>query len=442
MVHRQDGRPSAELLERSRAVTPDGINSASRMLLMHDADGNPLCFDRADGAYLYSMEGEKFIDYVNAWGPIILGHCDDDVNDFVTDHLSNRDLVGLSTSILEVEAAEMVKERVPCADKVQFGTTGSEVVAHAIRLARGLMEGNKILKFEGHYHGWYDPVLMNYKSEAKDLHMPNPLTAGMPECTTDETVVVPFNDKPTLAETLDEQSDEIAAIIMEPIAHNIGCLMPEEGFLQTVRTLCDEHDILLIFDEVVTGFRHCASGVQRRFGVTPDLTTMAKAVANGYPVSLLCGREDLMMTFSENRPEGHPAVYFAGTYNGNTPCMAAVVETLRQIDERNVHDRLDEIRGQIVPALEDHIEDTGVKAYVQEFGGTFATYFGDGPPSNWADILADDSETFLEYRWEMVDRGVLMPPRYPRSNLLNASLSDADIEQTIEAAGEAMREVA
>jgi len=432
-------RESAELIERAERVTPGGIHSSSRTQMMEDRDGNPVCFERASGATLVDMEGNEYVDYLNAWGPIILGHCDEAVNSAVSDALEERDLIGMSTSELEVQAAELITERVPSADMVQFGTTGSEVVAHAVRTARAETGREKIIKFQGNYHGWYDPVAMNYLSKPENLGQHDLITTGLLPESTAETIVLPYNDLEAVEDAFREHEDEIAGVILEPVAHDMGCVPPTGGFLQGLRDLADEHGALLIFDEIITGFRHGMGGVQAREGVEPDLTTMAKAVANGYPVSLMCGKEEYMRQFAAGDRGG--SVYFAGTYNAHTAGMAAVVETIRQLEERDVHDQFERHRTAITDAIRDHLEDAGVDGFVQEYGGVFATYFGEPPVENYRDLLDLDAERFEEYRWEMIDRGVLMVPKFPRANLLNASLSDAAVEETIDAAGEAIRAV-
>lgn len=439
-MSRQRGHEeSAELIERARRVTPGGINSTSRTQMMEDRDGNPVCFETARGAELVDVSDNRYIDYNNAWGPIVLGHCDEAVDAAVAEATEKRDLVGMSTSELEVRAAELVQERVPSADKVQFGTTGSEVVAHAIRTARAVTDREKIIKFQGHYHGWYDPVALNYVTEREKLGEHDVITTGLLPEATEETIVLPYNDIDAVEAAFEEHRGEIAGVILEPVAHDMGCVPPADGYLQGLRDVTNEHDCLLVFDEIITGFRHGMGGVQEREGVVPDLTTMAKAVANGYPVSLLCGKDEYMQEFETGTRGG--SVYFAGTYNAHTAGMAAVVETIQQLEERDVHERFEEVRSTLAGAIRDHLEDAGVEGFVQEYGGIFATYFGDGPITCYRDLLDLDDEAFVEYRWEMIDRGVLMVPKFPRANLLNASLTDEHVRETIEVAGEAIRAV-
>lgn len=440
MDNQTPGRGSGELIERAKRVTPGGINSSSRTQLMEDRAGDPICFETADGAELVDMDGTRYVDYLNAWGPVILGHCDEDVDAAVAEATESRDIVGASTSELEVEAAELVVENVPSAEKVQFGTTGSEVVAHAIRTARARTGRRKIIKFQGNYHGWYDPVALNYMTDEEKLGEHDPITTGLLSEATEETIVLPYNDLDAVEQAFADHPDEIAGVILEPVAHDMGCIPPVDGYLEGLRGVTEEYGALLIFDEVITGFRHGMGGVQERTGVSPDLTTMAKAVANGYPVSLLCGPDEYMDEFATGERGG--SVYFAGTYNANTASMAAVVETIRQLEERDVHARFDQVRTELTDAIRDHLRDAGVEGFVQEYGGVFVTYFGEGPVRRYEDLLGLDAETFQRYRWEMIDRGVLMVPTFPRANLLNASLTDEQVRETTEAAGEAIRSVA
>jgi glutamate-1-semialdehyde 2,1-aminomutase len=440
MSNQQPHEESAALLARAKRVTPGGINSTSRTQMMEDRNGNPVCFEEASGAELVDRSGNRYVDYNNGWGPIILGHCDEDVNEAVAEATARRDLVGMSTCELEVRAAELVAERVPSADKVQFGTTGSEVVAHAIRTARAVTGREKIIKFQGNYHGWYDPVALNYISKPARLGQHDPITTGLLPEATEETIVLPYNDLAAVEAAFEEHDGEVAGVILEPVAHDMGCVPPVDGYLEGLRDVTDEHGALLIFDEIITGFRHGMGGAQEREGVTPDLTTMAKAVANGYPVSLLCGKDEYMRQFGPGERGG--SVYFAGTYNAHTGGMAAVVETITQLEARNVHDRFEDVRSTLTDALRDHLTDAGVDGFVQEYGGIFATYFGEGPVTNYRDLLDLDEERFTEYRWEMIDRGILMVSKFPRANLLNASLTDEQVQETVDAAGEAIRAVA
>lgn len=429
-------RQSTQLIDRAKEVTPGGIHSSSRTQMMADRDGNPVCFEKATGAELVDMAGNRYVDYMNAWGPIILGHCHEAVQTAVSEATANRDLVGLSTSSLEVQAAEKIVEHVPSAEQVQFGTTGSEVVAHAIRLARSRTGRDKIIKFQGNYHGWYDPVAMNYMTPRDQLGERDPITTGVLDESMAETIVLPYNDLPAVKAAFADHPDEIAGVILEPVAHDMGCIPPTDGFLQGLRDLTDTYGALLIFDEIITGFRHGMGGVQEREGVMPDLTTMAKAVANGYPVSLLCGPEEYMNEFAPGTRGD--SVYFAGTYNAHTAGMAAVVETLSELETNDVPDRFRSIRARLADAMRDHLADAGIEGFVQEYGGVYVTYFGEGPVERYEDLLDLDTERFTSFRWEMIDRGFLMVPYFPRANLLNASLTDEHVTETIEAAGESI----
>lgn len=430
---------STDLVARAEQVIPGGINSTSRTQLLETRGGDPVCIDRADGARLVDVNGNEYVDYLNAWGPVFLGHSDEDVNTAVTEAMEQRDLTGVSTSELEVQAAEAVLNNFEYADKVQFGTTGSEVVTHAIRAARAITGRTKIIKFQGHYHGWYDPVALNYLSKPENLDSRDPISTGIPPASQADTLVLPFNDPAAVKETVADNEGEIAAILLEPVAHDMGCIPPVDGYLQELRRICDENGILLVFDEIITAFRHTMGGVQDIEKVAPDFTTLAKALANGYQVSALAGKDEYMDRFTTARRGG--GVYFAGTYNAHTSAMAAVVETIRQMEERDVHDRIDEVRTRIVDALEDHCEDLGLDTRIRAYGGVFGTYFGGGRMRNYRELLEFDAEMFEAYRWNMFERGVLMVPKFPRANFLNASLTDEQVRTTTEAAAESLRSV-
>lgn len=425
---------SSSLLESAKDSLPGGVNSTVRV----DIDGDPISFEYGKGSKIVDVDGNEFIDYLCAWGPIILGHCDEELNDRVASVLDEQDLFGLGSTQVELDAARAIKERVPSADKVLFGVTGSEVTARAIRLARGVTGRDKIIKFQGHYHGWYDPLCLNVTSDESKLGQKDPLSDGLGRNAVDDSIVLPFNDVNAVEETVREHGDDIAAMILEPVAHNMGCVVPKEGYLQELRRISDENDIVLIFDEVITGFRHDIGGVQKLEGVTPDLTTMGKAVANGYPVSVLCGKDEYMSEFTTS--DG--SVRFAGTYNGHAGSMAAVVETIRLLEERSVHDRTFELRKQIANGIEDLIEDIGLNAQVLTYGNVFATYFVEGPVNQYKDVLRGDVQKYKEYRREMIERGVMMVPNHPKRNYLTGSHSEADIQRTLDAADEALRVVA
>lgn len=426
-----DMQASRELMNRAKQVIPGGVNSYARK---YDV---PLSFKRGAGAKIYDMDGDEYIDYLNAWGAIILGHCNERVNRAARTTMEEQDLFGFGTTELEVEVAEEIQNQIPSADQVLFGITGSEVTARAAHLARAVTGGSKIIKFQGHYHGWYDSYAMNFHSKQEDLGKTDPSTEGLLPETVEQTVVLPFNDVAAIENAIEEHEDDIAGIILEPIAHNMGCVLPKEGYLRELRRICDQHGIILIFDEIITGFRHTMGGVQNIEGVVPDLTTLGKSVANGYPISVLCGKEEYMRQFTTAGGN----VSFGGTYNSHATSMAAAKKTLQILDGESFHKEATDQAKRISAAIEDHIEDIGITAQVKQYGTVFLTYFMDGPTDSYQDVLSNDTETYTEYRWEMVDRGIMTVPKDIRRNYLTASHTEEDVQRTIEAAEESLRAI-
>ena len=425
---------SSDVLSRdAKEVIPGGVNSYARKF------DREIHFEAGDGSKIYDLDGNEYIDYLNAWGAILLGHCDPAVTTKVTEVLQTQDLYGYGTTSLEVDVAQAIAERVPSADKVLFGVTGSEVVARAITLARAVTGRRKIIKFQGTYHGWYDPVAMNHLSEEADLGEHDVFTNGLLEEATDETIILPYNDLAAVQDAVDEHGDEIAGIILEPIAHNMGCVVPTDGFLEGLRRVCDDNDMLLIFDEIITGFRHDMGGVQNIEGVTPDLTTLGKGIANGYPLSVLCGKDEYMNRF-QTVQDGD--VSFGGTYNAHASSMAAASASINALEARNFHDEAIQKRDQICDALEEILEDHGITATVKRYGTVFLTYFMEPPIENYRDVLRNDDELYDEYRQRMIDQGILMVPKPVRRNYILESHTQEDIDKTIEAAKSAIASIA
>lgn len=422
-------KDSRQLSDRATGVIPGGVNSYARKF------DRIINFDRGDGSKIYDRDGTEYVDYLNAWGAIVLGHCDPVVDDYVAEILTDQDLYGYGTTELEVEVAETIKRLVPSAERVLFGVTGSEVVARAITLARAVTGGSKLIKFQGHYHGWYDSVAMNHMTDPADLGTTDPFSAGLPESTIEETLVLPYNDLDAVESAFKEHGDDIAGIILEPVAHNMGCVIPEDGYLKGLRRIADEQGALLIFDEIITGFRHHLGGVQAIEGVTPDLTTLGKSIANGYPISVLCGKAEYMERF--HTVEGGD-VAFGGTYNAHAGSIAAAKATIEALRDRNFHTSAIRKRDRLCAGLEDIIEDAGVDAHVAKYGTVFLTYFADGPIRNYRDVLEVDGEAYERYRWGMVDRGVMMVPKPVRRNYITEQLTDDDVRRTLDAAGEAL----
>lgn len=434
----QEFTRSRELLEKARQVAPGGIHSGARKF--HE----PVCWDHGKGSKVFDLDGNEFLDYICGWGAIVHGHCDEELNAAVKDALDQYDLYGVGTTELEYEATKAVKDRVPSADRVLFGVAGSEVTAHAARLARAVTGCRKIIKFQGHYNGWYDSYAMNHETDEEELGTHDPFTAGILPEVIQETIVLPYNDLAAVEAAVEAHGDDIAAVILEPIAHNMGCILPEDGFLEGLRDITEANDILLIFDEVITGFRHDVGGVQKQLGVTPDLTTMGKAAANGYPASILCGKEEYMEQFKMHggtmTGEEPGTVMFGGTFNAQAASVAAIKHCIELIESRNLHDHTKRMCDIVVNGMEDILEDLGITATVKRYGGVWITYFTDGQLTNWRDVLQQDQERFEAFRKGMVDRGFLMTPMI-RRNYISGSHTEEDMRRTVEAAEDTLRDI-
>jgi glutamate-1-semialdehyde 2,1-aminomutase len=422
---------SQAIYEEARQYIPGGVSSGNRLVEPN------LVFSRAQGAYLYDADGNKYIDYHGAFGPPILGHCHPELTRRVGEMVNQIDLVGVGTNELEVQLAKKVVEHVPCAEKVLFCNSGSEATFSAIRLARAATGRRKIVKFQGCYHGWHDAVAMNVMSPQNKIGQKDPLSAGMTPEVIEDTIVLPFNDVEEATQTIRDRGDQIAAVILEPIPHNVGCVMPRPEFLSSLRALTREMGIVLIFDEVITGFRHGLGGYQKVCGVTPDLATMGKAIANGYPLAALCGRADLM---DHCAPGGD--VFFAGTFNGHPFSLAAAVATIDILERPGSYEFLFGLGDRMRQGLGAITRRLNVEATVAGFGSIFVTYFMAPPVTNYTDLLRNDATSFLAYRRMMIERGIYELPVHLKRNHISLSHTEADIEQSLQVADEVLGQLA
>lgn len=422
-----------ELFAEASAVIPGGVNTSLRRI------EPPLIFTRAQGAIITDVEGHEYIDYHAAFGPVILGHNVEAVNRRVRETMQRLDLIGVGTTDLEIALARKICAHIPSAEKVLFCNSGSEATYQAIRLARAVTGRRKIIKFQGCYHGWHDAVALNVISPAERLGRRDPLSAGSFPEVVDATLVCRFNDLEDVERTIREHRGEIAALILEPIPHNIGCVLPKPGFLEGLRELTRQHDILLIFDEVVTGFRHHLGGYQKICGVIPDLTTLGKSMANGYPIAALCGRRELMDRFNTH-PEGD--VFFAGTYNGHPLGCAAALATIEILETQPVHERIFRLGERMRSGLREIVERLGIPATVAGFGSVFVLYFLEGPIESYADLLRNDVERFLTYRRKLIERGIFELPLNLKRNHISFSHTEEQIEHTLQVAEDVLKEIA
>jgi glutamate-1-semialdehyde 2,1-aminomutase len=421
---------TSEMLHREAAQhIPGGVNSSTRAL------NPPIAWRRGRGSKLYDVEDREYIDYHAAFGPILLGHNHPVVNRAVVEALDSVDLAGVGVTEGEVRLARVISRSIPSAEKVLLCNSGSEATYNAVRLARAVTGRKKLIKFQGCYHGWHDYLCMNIISSPAKLGQYDPASAGMLEESMRHTIVLDFNRLELVEETLRAEKGQIAGIILEPIPHNIGCVMPTPEFLQGLRELATLHGTILIFDEVITGFRHGLGGYQKICGITPDLTTIAKSMANGYPCAALCGRSDLMERFQTAGGD----VFFAGTYNGHPVGVAAALATIELLEDGQIHDALFRSGVRMAHELTALIERHGLKAHVAQFGSVFVVYFMEPPIENYTDILRNDNAMDVAFRREMVARGIFMMPLALKRNHLTAAHTEQDMARTLEAAEDVFR---
>ena len=414
---------SQKMFAVGRMHTPGGVNSFTR------ATEPPLVITRAKGPYLYDADGNKYIDYHAAFGPVILGHCHPAVNRAVVETISKIDLVGIGATELEFKLAAKIVEHVPSAEMVHLCNTGTEATYNAVRLARAVTGRKKLLKFQGCFHGSHDYLCMNIISPAERVGKSDPGSAGMLPEAVQHTLIAEFNNFAEVERIVEKEGHDLAAIILEPIAHNIGCVVAKHAFLEGLRQLTEERQIILIFDEVITGFRHAIGGYQALCGITPDLTTLGKSIANGFPCAALCGKRKLMERF--NTAGGN--VIFAGTFNGNPVGTAAALATIEQLENGAVHRQIFAFGHQIRQALSTVIAELGVKAFVAGFGSVFVIYFMDPPADSYTDLLRNDSATDKAFRRCLMESGILVSPYPLKRNHISASHTEQDIFETVDA---------
>lgn len=412
--------------DRAMRVIPGGVNSGQRRI-----EGlEDLVIEATNGATFTDVEGRTYTDYHAAFGPPVLGHNDVDVDRAVVETARRVDLMGVGVTPVEIELAERLVELVPSVEKVLLTMTGSEATFHALRLARAATSRRYVIKFQGCYHGWHDAVAMNVISPPEKVGQKDPLSSGILPEVLEATIVLPFNDADAVERELESRPGGIAAIILEPIAHNVGALLPKPGYLERLRELCSKHGTVLIFDEVITGFRHALGGYQSLAGVTPDLTTFGKALANGYPLGGIGGRADLMELFSTT--PGRPA-FFAGTYNGHPAMAAAALATLDKMQREPVHEHIFRLGERARSGLRELYSRLGLPVVVTGFGSVFVTYFMEGPAERYEDLLRNDKELFVGYRRRLLEHGVFELPLNLKRSHCSYAHKEADIDALLEA---------
>jgi glutamate-1-semialdehyde 2,1-aminomutase len=421
---------SQDLFERARRRIPGGVNSPVRAF--KGVGGTPIFFARGDGPYLYDEDGKQYIDYVGSWGPMILGHTPAPVIAAVKAAVERGLSFGAPTR-LEIEIAERVCELVPSMEKVRFVSSGTEATMSAIRLARGFTGREKIIKFEGCYHGHADSLLVKAGSGALTLGVPT--SPGVPAHLAEQTLTLSYNDIQSVRDAFARYGKEIACVIVEPVAGNMNCVPPIDGFLQALRSACDTHGAVLIFDEVMTGFRVALGGAQSIYGVTPDLTTLGKVIGGGMPVGAFGGRADIM---SRIAPEG--PVYQAGTLSGNPIALAAGMATLNEISKPGFFGALAARTSAFMDGLSQRARAAKIPLTTQCVGGMFGVFFtGEPRVTTFAQVMACDVERFKKFFHGMLQEGVYLAPSAFEAGFVSAAHRDTDIATTLDRAEKVLR---
>jgi glutamate-1-semialdehyde 2,1-aminomutase len=416
---------SEQLFDAAKAVIPGGVNSPVRAF--QGVGGTPVFFERGEGAHVWDADGQQYLDYVGSWGPLILGHCDADVIAAVTDALHQGMSFGAPTA-KETELAETIRQCMPALEKIRFVNSGTEATMTAIRLARGFTKKSKILKFKGCYHGHSDSLLVNAGSGLLTLGIPS--SPGILESTAEHTLVADFNNLEETSKLFEKHGDDISAIIVEPIAGNMGFVLPEPEFLAGLRALCDSHQTLLIFDEVMTGFRVALGGAQALYNITPDLTTLGKVIGGGMPVGALGGKAAIMAYLA---PEG--PVYQAGTLSGNPLAMAAGLATLKAVQAEGFYEKLEARANALVTGLMEVAASHNVPLQGAARGGMFGFCFTSNKNiMNQADVAASDDAMFCKFYHGMLDEGVYFAPSRFEAGFVSSVHQLVDIEHTLQAA--------
>ncbi len=415
---------SQQIFQAAQSLMPGGVNSPARAF--GSVGGTPLIMQRGEGAYLYDVDGNRLIDYIQSWGPMILGHKHPAVMAAVENALANGFSFGAPTEG-ENELAALIIEAVASVEKVRLVNSGTEATMSAIRLARGFTGRDVIVKFAGNYHGHVDSLLVAAGSSAATLAVPN--SPGVTAGTSQDTLILTYNDCQGVREAFAQHGDRIAGVIFEPVVGNMGCVIPDAEFLQTLRDCTIECGALLIFDEVMTGFRVAYGGAQSLWGITPDLTTLGKIVGGGLPIGAYGGRADIM---DHVLPAGQ--VFQAGTLSGNPIACAAGSSTLRELRDNSPYERLEQLGDQLAAGLQQAATSANQTCCVQRVGSMMTLFFNPGPIRCWEDAAESDTEKFGKYFWGLIHQGVYMPCSQYEALFVSAAHTPEDIQTTIDAA--------
>lgn len=422
---------SVRLFAEAQQYIPGGVNSPVRAF--KSVGGNPVYIAKGEGARVVDVDGNTYIDYIGSWGPLILGHAHPKVLAAIQEAAALGTSFGAPTE-RETEMAKLVCEIVPSVEVVRMVNSGTEATMSALRLARGYTKRNKIMKFEGCYHGHADSLLIKAGSGVATLGLPD--SPGVPEATAINTITVPYNDLESVKMAFEAFGDDLAAVIVEPVAGNMGVVPPQPGFLQGLREITQRYGTLLIFDEVMTGFRVARGGAQELYGITPDLTTMGKVIGGGLPVGAYGGRRDIMLQIAPAGP-----IYQAGTLSGNPLAMAAGLTTLRELGQEGVYERLETLSARLAEGLADNARKLGIPHTVNRVGSMVCLFFTETPVVNYETAKTSDLERFSKYFRHLLEEGVMIPPSQFEGMFVSLAHTEADIERTIEASYHAMKKL-
>ena len=420
-------KQSQKLFNHAQLLIPGGVNSPVRAF--RSVGGTPLFIQRGRGAQIWDADGNVYVDYVGSWGPLIAGHAHPEVIKAVQ-QVAERGLSFGAPTEAELEMASLLVKLVPSLEMVRLVSSGTEATMSAIRVARGFTGRSKIVKFEGCYHGHSDALLVKAGSGA--LTFGQPSSAGVPPETAAHTLVLDFNDEATLAAAFAREGDEIAAVIVEPVVGNANLIAPKPGFLQLLRALCSQHGTLLIFDEVMTGFRVALGGAQALYGIKPDITTLGKVIGGGMPLGAFGGRRDIMQCVAPLGP-----VYQAGTLSGNPVAVAAGLATLRVVQTAGFYDKLSATASALCKGLSEAAAAHQIAFSAQHVGGMFGLYFRASPPQTYAEVMACDKQRFNQFFHSMLAEGVYLAPSAYEAGFVSSAHTTADISKTVAAADKA-----
>lgn len=423
---------SQELFEKAKTLLPGGVNSPVRAF--KSVGGTPLFIKHAEGAYLYDEDNNRYIELINSWGPMILGHAHPKIQKAIAEALPHSFSYGAPTR-KEVEMAELICQMMPSVEKIRMVNSGTEACMSAIRVARGFTGRNKIIKFEGCYHGHSDSFLIAAGSGAYTMGAPDSL--GVTQGVANDTLTAPYNNLEAVKKLIDSNPKQIACIIVEPVVGNMGCVLPQKGFLEGLRTICDQEGIILIFDEVMTGFRLARGGAQELFGITPDMTTLGKIIGGGLPVGAYGGKKEIMDSVS---PVGK--VYQAGTLSGNPIAMAAGYAILSELNENpKIYQKLEQITQKIVEGLKKSLQKLNLAYTINQIGSMYSLFFTDKQVVDFQTAKTSNTELFAKYFHKMLQKGVYLAPSQFESLFVSVALSDSDIEHILQANEESLAEI-